>query len=519
MGKLARPVKSKKTAKPKVSAKKAVKPRMPAKAASPGRQIGARYDATGNSPGSREHWDRADQYGPNTANSDYVRAQVRSRARHERDNDPNLNGLIKTLAYDVVGTGPRLQLTLGEEFYESARKVERLYAAWARATSQAEKLRLLDEAATVDGECFGLGINNPNVSHPVKLDLKIVESEQVATPLQAMNFDQPIDGIEFDDAGDPVRYHVLREHPGDGSFTFGFGGEFDKVPASLVYHWFRPTRPGQARGISELVSSLPLGSQTRRYKAAVLGAAELQANIAGVIETDELAAEADAPSFTDMEEIDIPRMALLTLPGGRTAKTFDSNHPAPEHSAYVADQHAEQGRPLCATRNISTGDSSNYNFSSARLDHLPYQRMVWIKRENFRVRVLDKQFKLFIVEAIGKGLIPDDLPPFEEWDYDWHWDGFGQIDPVKEATAIEKRLTLCITTLAEECAAEGKNWREVIDQRANERDYMKSRGMDPDAATKPPAAGIPPARGPENDDEEDDDTDLAPNRRAEVVYA
>ena len=71
--------------------------------------------------------------------------------------------------------------------------------------------------------------------------------------------------------------------------------DYDRVPAESVVHWFRADRPGQARGIPDIMPALPLFAQLRRFTLAVIAAAETAADFAGILYTDAPAnGEADA---------------------------------------------------------------------------------------------------------------------------------------------------------------------------------------------------------------------------------
>lgn len=473
------------------------------------RRLRASYEAAKSGRENREHWAAADDLGPVSAHTTAVRSVLRKRCRYERDNNPHLCALLKTYGHNLVGTGPRLNLQLGERFHESAREVERNFAAWAKSIDFAEKLRLMAETRPVDGESFGRLVTNPLNANPVKLNLRVYEAEQIATPDLQSQFDSSLtDGIEFDAAGNPRIYHVLREHPGDG---YAFNGEAERVKAAFMLHWFRPSRPGQTRGACELASSLGIGAQTRRYAQATLMKAEVSANVAGVMETEHPADDGETPTVEMMDEINFPRGSMLTLPAGYTAKQFENGNTTTGFGEYVAVQYTTLGRPLLMPRNLVTGDSSGFNFASGKLDYLPFYQEMWIERERLAARVLNQLFQAYYLEASLRGLVPDDLPAINEWSWDWHWDGFPSINPEKDEAAREQRLANHVTTLAEECAGEGKNWRDVIDQRAIEREYMRSKGIDPDAGTKPAAPAAPPMpqREPVEDDADEDAT--APN--------
>ena len=74
------------------------------------RPISARYDAASTNNDNRRHWAGADGLSANAANSAEVRRILRNCARYEVANNSYARGIVLTLANDVIGTGPRLQL-------------------------------------------------------------------------------------------------------------------------------------------------------------------------------------------------------------------------------------------------------------------------------------------------------------------------------------------------------------------------------------------------------------------------
>jgi capsid protein len=59
----------------------------------------------------------------------------------------------------------------------------------------------------------------------------------------------------------------------------------------------------------------------------------------------------------------------------------------------------------------------------------------------------------------------------------WFWDGFTHVDPTKEANAQQIRLLNNTTTLAAECAKDGKDYMTVLRQRAKEIKIMHELGI------------------------------------------
>lgn len=471
----------------------------------------SRFDAAQTGPDNRNHWANADDLSANAAADPATRRTLRRRTRYERDNDPHVSGLMEELADDVVGTCPRLQLSLGLEHESAARQVEKSFRTWCRVTGFGGKLRVLQEAKPTDGESFGLMVTNPQVAHPVKMDVRLFETDQVETPgVELLTAGNTISGIEFDQDGNPQWYHVLRQHPGDSGFWNWTGG-YDRVSARFILHWFRPRRPGQARGLPKLTPALPVASQARRFSLATLAAAEYAASINGILETD--APPPDPDDDGDSPEPPAPwseaeyrRNTLLVTPAGAKIKQLEAEHPTANYGEFMDRQHGTIGRAVRAPLNKVTGSSANFNFASGRLDHLPYQRMVWIERDDFEHRVIDRVFKAWCEEAALVGQIPDTLPPLDAWEWTWFYDAFEQLDPLKETQATELKLRLNLTTLSEACAERGMNWRDVLQQRALELAHMRELERQygvtfgTETPTAPPPAPDPNEGGPTDAD-------------------
>ncbi len=144
------------------------------------RLLRARYDAAVTSDDNRRHWANADGLSANAANSPEVRRVLRNRVRYEVANNSYARGIVLTLANDVIGTGPRLQMLT--EDAEGNRRVEQAFAAWAKAVSLADKLRTMRAARASDGEAFAVLTSNPKLPTTVQLDLRLVEADRVCTP-------------------------------------------------------------------------------------------------------------------------------------------------------------------------------------------------------------------------------------------------------------------------------------------------------------------------------------------------
>jgi len=423
----------------------------------------------------RRHWANADAFAADAALSPMVRRTMRNRARYERQNNSYLAGMSATLANDLVGTGPRLQLQFGDD--ENARMIERAFFDWSWQIDLASKLRTMREALVVDGEAFAMMITNPRMPG-VQLDLRLVESEMVATPTELMSQSitpdgSTVDGLEFDAVGNVTAYQVLNYHPGSNFRVNTL--EFQRVPASQMVHWFRPLRPGQHRGMPEVTPALKLFAQLRRYTEAVCAAAETAADFAGFLRTNSPAAEVDeVEAFAEMP---IEKRSMVTLPDGWTFEQLKAEQPTSTYAMFKRELIGEIGRCLGLPFNVSALDSSSYNYASGRMDHQVYATTQRILRDDLERKMLDRVLEAWVNEATLAGYMPEGVPAFSEWDWSWQWDGKEHVDPAKEANAAETRLRNHTTTLAAEYAKQGKQWDVELRQRAAEMNLMSELGL------------------------------------------
>lgn len=457
------------------------------------RVVRGRYDAAVTTDDNRRHWANADGLSANAANSAEVRRVLRNRARYEVANNSYARGIVLTLANDVVGTGPRLQLLT--EDGEANTRVEREFAAWSKAVALPEKLRTLRMALAESGEGFAVLTSNPKLPTPVQLDLRLVEADRVCTPDLKAATAGGVDGIVFDAAGNPVEYHVLKDHPGDSASRLFL--DYDRLPASSVIHWFRADRPGQARGIPDITPALPLFAQLRRFTLAVIAAAETAADFAGILYTD-APASGEADAAEPFEPIELEKRALVTMPGGWKMSQLQAEQPATTYREFKHEILNEIARCLNMPFNVAAGNSSGYNYASGRLDHQTYFKAIRVEQTHLEAVVLDRVLAAWFDEAtLIPGLHPTDLGPFADWPHQWFWDGHEHVDPAKEASAQATRLANLTTTLADEYARRGLDWEAQLRQRAKEVALVTALGLTPAQAqpTTPPE---------ETDDAEDE---------------
>lgn len=432
--------------------------------------IRAKYDAAQTTRENACHWVMADSLSADAANSSDVRRTLRIRSRYEVANNSYAKGIIQTLANDCVGTGPRLQLLTDSG--KLNRTVENAFLQWAGCVDLARKLRTMRMAKATDGEVFAILVVNKNLPGPFKLDVKLIEADQVTAPFAELFKANWVDGIQFDRFGNPVLYHVLKEHPGQSIACLS---QYDRIAADSMIHWFNTDRPGQHRGIPEITAALPLFAQLRRYTLAVVAAAETAADFAAVLFTD-APANGEAAAVDPMDVIELEKRMATVLPDGWKLGQIKAEQPCTGYAEFKREILNEIARCLNLPYNIAACNSSGYNYASGRLDHQTYFKSIRVEQHSLATVVLDRIFQAWLAEArLVLGIasqLPDGFIPHQ-----WFFDGTEHVDPAKEANAQKTRLESNTTTLAAEYARQGKDWETELRQRGKEKQLCIELGL------------------------------------------
>jgi len=461
------------------------------------RQIKARYDNAQSSNENADLWRLTDALSAHGANNLAVRKKLRERARYEVANNCHARGITLTVANDIVGTGARLQCLFddkkrtddeNESYNDTA---ENAWQQWADEINLAEKLHTFMLATVVDGEAFAVMTTNENLMSPVKLDIRLIECDMVTDPaMTALITPGVVDGIEFDQYGNPSFYHILKYHPGDFG-TFVGPDLVTKEPAKNVLHFFRIDRPHQARGVSEITPALHIFGQLRRYTMAVLEAAEIAADFAVFIQTQ--ATPEDVVNVAPFTTTDVDKGMITSLPKGYQAFQLRPEQPTSTHEQFTKSLLREACHCLNIPYNIASADFEKDSYAGGRMAQGVYQREVEVRRKHFQMRILDRILTAWLKEAKTiPGLLPPNMPASAgQVPHMWFFDEWQHVDPLKEANATEIELTQGVTTLADECAKKGKDWRKQVKQTAKEINLKKKLGVLILAPGTPPLDGTP----------------------------
>ncbi|BAK75397.1 phage portal protein, lambda family [Pseudogulbenkiania sp. NH8B] len=429
---------------------------------------------------------------------------------------------IQTLVDNVVGVGLRLSATpdyraLGrtaEWAMQWQRNTERLWREFASSTdcdvartlNFAGMTELMFRSQISDGDSLALPLWLGRPGARFKTCFQVVESDRLSNPNNQADSRTLRGGIEFNGYGEPLAYNIRKTHPGD--YLMGVAsvaGEWERVPARTVWgrlrvvHLHDKERTGQSRGKPIMSAVIQQFKMLDKYAGAELDAAVINAMMAAFIET-EMDSEAllellgGTPEKADAEvkrrNRGRPKLksgSIIPLYPGEKMAPFMPARPAAQFEAFTVAVMRHIAAALGLPYELLLKDFSKTNYSSARAALLEAWRMFRSRREKLATYWAQPCYELWLEEAVNKGLI--EAPDFYQnraayCRAKWIGPGRGWVDPVKEAQAAQIRMNAGISTLEAECAEQGLDWEEVLEQRAREQQRMRELGIDPATLAK-----------------------------------
>ena len=438
-----------------------------------------------------------------------------SRSRDADRNQPVAKATISTIVQQVVGDGLRVVPTPN---YRALGKSKEWADNWAQAV-QAEAdayfgstdcdLAGIEDFSSMTALVFQSTLMNGgtlalphwrarSAAHRMteyRTAFRLVEIDRLENPNSMMDTEFMRGGIEFDEDGEPTHYHVLKHHPGD--VVMGFTREWDRISAwtdwgrQRVVHVFSRDRIDQHRGVPILSTVLPDLKVADDYKSAELHAAVANALVALVAESP-MGPEIIKDIFGDYETYLQARAkgspkfksgSMVGLFPGDKLSGFTPARPNANYGGFMESVlrpvSASSGLPL----ELVMKNFTALSYSGMRGMMLEVKRAASTMRSWLTRRWCNPGYQLWFEEAVDRGRVPDctldDL--YEQWSAwtrcRWLGSGSGWVDPNKEADASHLRVAYGVSSLEEECADQGKNWRDVADQQATERKYYASRGL------------------------------------------
>jgi lambda family phage portal protein len=336
-----------------------------------------------------------------------------------------------------------------------------------------------------------------------------VDPDRLSNPYQGPDTRYMRGGVEIDDLGAPTAYHIRKAEPND-YYNAIESMQWERVPREdsdgflRVIHDFDRERFGQSRGVSVFASVLPRMKMLARYYGVELQAATV-ASIFGTYITSpfdsDLVQEAlTGPggqaglstyqelrtAFHDKHKLQINDVRIPTLAPGEDIKTVSAARPNNGFSPFTHEMLRSFAAATGQSETQVHKDLSSANYSSIRSGLVESEKTVRRRCKDFDQNTATPFAACLMQEQMERGELPlpRNAPAFLEarTAYSrcrWLGPAAGWVDPVAERQGVVLGLDAALSTLEDECARQGLDYEEVLDQRAYELEMMRDLKIPP----------------------------------------
>ena len=461
---------------------------------------------------------------------------IRQRARMLFMGSPIATSAIRTNRTNVIGMGLVPKPSVDAEALGMTREAA---TAWQKAAEREFRLWADDKRA-----CDSTGVNNfyalqqlvfqswllsgdsivlvdhhkISRDYPYGLRLHVIEADRVATPTDGVvtyqgyttrrlkNDHLCYDGVEIDDNGAIVAYHVRNGYPQDtgGMWTAG-AVNFTRISAygaktglPNVLHVMDSERPEQYRGVSYLAQVIEPLAQIKRYSDAELVAAVVESFFTAFVMTEKdttelpfnsVTTEADdaQDDETDWEEENEYEMGpgqIQVLKPGESVSYADPKRPTNGFADFVHAISEEIGAALEIPRDLLL-KQFNASYSASRAALMEAWKAFRMRRAWFVDDFCKPVWELWLTEAVARGRL--NAPGFftdpairaAYLKCEWVGPSQGQLDPTKEINAEIAAIAQGLTT--REAAAiryNGSDWDANVERLEYEQQRLKDAGIE-----------------------------------------
>lgn len=428
-------------------------------------------------------------------------ADIRERSRDLNRNDAHAAGITSTMTTNVIGTGIRPQCRMDKDSLgiseKSAsnfqKKTERIWKRWTPYADAGERMdfyeiqQLVDRQILENGEAIVVPLMLKDKGRPYSLALQLIESDRLNTPTNKRSDKSIRSGVKIGEKGEPISYFIQKTHPGDISHrTREEARQYIEIQAKgemgrkNIFHLYYVSRSGQTRGVPFFAPVLTYFKDLAEYAEAELVAARIAACFSLFV-TSESSMDVAVNSAYEknasgqmLESLE-PGMIKHLMPG-ESITSFNPQRPSATFEPFVDRILKAISAALGLPYELVAKDFSKTNYSSARAALLEARRYFKVRQEWLAQKLCQPVWEMLLEEAYLRGELKANNFYGKRLDWvraRWIAPGWSWVDPLKEVKASKEAIAGNISSLADEAAGQGKDWEEILEQRAREEQKRK----------------------------------------------
>lgn len=283
------------------------------------------------------------------------------------------------------------------------------------------------------------------------LQLELIEIDQLETERNEYLGGNEIKlGVEYNSAGQVIRYHMLTRHPGSGIADVSADRRM-VVPADQIIHVYDPSRVGQATGVPWIHSAGFNLKQLSAFMEAEVVASRAAACKGGWFSREGSEGYVGETDGSGNKVMEMSPGVWEELPLGLKPIPFDPTHPNTAFGEFVKSSLRAISSGLGVSYVSLANDLEGVNYSSIRAGLLD-EREEWKKVQNWFIDwFIGPVFEEWLLRALALGAIGDNgqVLPLARADKfnspEWKPRRWAWVDPLKDlqasVLAVEKGFT------------------------------------------------------------------------------
>jgi lambda family phage portal protein len=462
------------------------------------------------------------------------RDRIVSRSRDIVRNDGWANGAIMRTADNAVGSTFRpiskpdyraLEYYTGNKKFDSVwaaeygRALDSHYRAWAddvnhycdstRRHTISQLLSVAFRHKLIDGDALATILWEPkNIGYGrarYATTIQLLDPDRLCNPQNQYDNAKWRGGVIINHLGAAEAYWIRRAHQGDW-FNAGDSMYWDRIEREtpwgrpVVVHDFDSDRAGQHRGAVGILNPvLQKLKMLYTYDNAELDQAIINSIFGAYIKSPfdpELVKSAlggdDLPAYQSMRS-NFHNQKNIALGGSRIPHLFPgedfvtvkAEHPSTAFGEFQKTFLRAIAQAAGLSEMQLSGNWADATYSSARGALEEAWKTLGRRRMDFASGFAQPIFSCFVEESfdVDDLPLPSGAPDFIECRQaysaaKWVGPGRGMIDRSKETQGSQISMEAGLSTLESEAAEQGRNWEDILDQRAIEINRFKELGID-----------------------------------------
>lgn len=308
--------------------------------------------------------------------------------------------------------------------------------------------------------------------------LQIIEADHLDENFNDLNKNIHM-GIECDEWGKPIAYHLFKKHPGENTSQMT-NHTRERISADEIIHAFLPIRISATRGVPWMHTAITRMKMINGYEEAELVASRIAASKGGFYTSNNISEEYEGDSKDESGNIvnELEPGQIELLPNGIDFKAYDPQHPNAAFKDFMKVVLRGISSGLNIGYNTLANDYESVNYSSLRASALVEREIYKSLQSWMSEHILDSVFSAWLEMALLKQAINLPYAKYDKFNSpSWQPRGFQWVDPYKDMQANILAIKEGLKTHAQVLSEMGLDIEDVYAQLAREKELRQQYGI------------------------------------------